>query len=86
MAFMLPFALAEFLTGWSPSRALSDAFLTVEERKANLQPRLGFVERVQGPFAHSILFGLFCSLGVANFFVFREALISARPASGWRSQ
>ena len=76
MAFLLPFALAEFLTGWSPLRAVSDAFLTVEERKANLQPRLGFVERVQGPFAHSILFGLFCSLGVANFFfVFRDAFV-----------
>jgi hypothetical protein len=76
MAFLLPFALAEFLTGWSPLRAVSEALLTVEERKINRQPRLGFVERVQGPFAHSILFGLFCSLGVANFFfVFREALV-----------
>ncbi len=76
MAFLFPFALAEFLTGWSPLRAISEAFLTVEERTINLQPRLGFVERVQGPFAHSILFGLFCSLGVANFFfVFREALV-----------
>jgi hypothetical protein len=76
MAFLFPFALTEFLTGWSPLRAISEAFLTVEERNINRQPRLGFVERVQGPFAHSILFGLFCSLGVANFFfVFREALV-----------
>jgi hypothetical protein len=76
MAFLFPFVLAEFLTGWSPLRAVSDAFLSVEERRINRQPRLGFVERAQGPFAHSILFGLFCSLGVANFFfVFREALI-----------
>jgi hypothetical protein len=76
MAFLLPFALTEFLTGWSPLRAVSDAFLTVEERKANRSARLGFIERVQGPFAHSILFGLFCSLGVANFFfVFRDAFV-----------
>jgi hypothetical protein len=76
MAFLFPFALAEFLTGWSPLRAISDAFLSVEGRKTNLKPRLGFVERAQGPFDHSILFGLFCSVGVANFFfVFREALI-----------
>ena len=46
-------------------------------------PRLGFVERVQGPFAHSILFGLFCSLGVANFFfVFREALVKRAARVG----
>jgi len=76
MAFLLPFALAEFLTGWSPLRAISEAFLAVDERHINRQPRLGFVERVQGPFAHSILFGLFCSLGVANFFfVFRDAFV-----------
>ena len=76
MAFLFPFALAEFLTGWSPLRAISEAFLTVEERTINSKLRLGFAERVQGPFAHPILFGLFCSLGVANFFfVFREALV-----------
>jgi hypothetical protein len=77
MAFLFPFAVTEFLTGWSPLRAISEAFLTVEERANNTwKLRLGFAERVQGPFAHAILFGLFCSLGVANFFfVFREALV-----------
>lgn len=83
MAFLFPFALTEFLTGWSPLRAISEAFLSVEERNINRQPRLGFVERVQGPFAHSILFGLFCSLGVANFFfVFRESLVKRMARVG----
>jgi hypothetical protein len=76
MAFLLPFALSEFLIGWSPLRAVSEAFLTVEERNINRTPRLGFLERVQGPFAHAILFGLFCSLGVANFFfVFGDSFV-----------
>ncbi len=76
MLFLLPFALVEFLTGWSPLRAMSEAFMTVEERKENHAARLGFAERVQGPFAHAILFGLFCSLGVANFFFsYGDALV-----------
>lgn len=76
MVFLLPFALIEFATGWSPLRAISEAFLTVAERRENRQPRLGFLERAQGPFAHAILLGLFCSLGIANFFfTYRDAFV-----------
>ncbi len=76
MVFLLPFAIVELLTGWSPLRAVAEAVMTVDERKENTKARLGFAERVQGPFAHSILFGLFCSLGVANFFfTYRDAFV-----------
>lgn len=54
---LLPFALYEWLTGNNPIlAAFGTVFPTVELTE---MPRAG-VWRVQGPFAHSILFGLFC--------------------------
>jgi hypothetical protein len=56
---LLPFALYEWVTGDKPIlSALSAIFPTVEI--TTLTPRWGFW-RVQGPFSHSIEFGLFCT-------------------------
>lgn len=83
LLFLLPFAVLEFLTGWSPLRTISQMFLNVDERRTNRMPRLGFQDRVQGPFPHSILFGLFCSLAVANlFYHFRKGIIRRFGAAG----
>jgi len=55
---LLPFAVYEWLTASKPLlSAFGAVFPTVEVTL--MQPRLGFW-RVQGPFAHSIAFGLFC--------------------------
>jgi hypothetical protein len=83
LLFLLPFALLEFLTGSSPLRTISQMFLNVDERRLNRLPRLGFQDRVQGPFPHSILFGLFCSLAVANlFYHFRRGIVRRFGAAG----
>ncbi len=60
---LLPFAVYEWLTGSKPIlAAFSMVFPTVDV--TTMTPRLGFW-RVQGPFSHSILFGLFCGSIVA---------------------
>jgi hypothetical protein len=70
---LLPFAAYEWVTGKKPLLSTFGAvFPTVDVTL--MQPRLGFW-RVQGPFAHSIMFGLFCgSMFVLAFFV---------PAAGY---
>jgi hypothetical protein len=68
LLFLLPFSLIELTSGFSPLRFVFERVLAVEDRQGNMMPRLGFRDRVQGPFPHSILFGLFCSLAVANLF------------------
>jgi O-antigen ligase len=58
MICLLPFALYEWVTGEKPLLVLFGAiFPTVEVTK--MVPRMG-LWRVQGPFSHSILFGVFC--------------------------
>lgn len=55
---LLPFALYEWTTGQKPLLTiLGTVFPTVEITL--MEPRMGFW-RVQGPFGHSIVFGLFC--------------------------
>ncbi len=55
---LLPFALYEWVTGQKPLLTLFETvFPTVEMTR--MEPRMGFW-RVQGPFGHSIVFGLFC--------------------------
>lgn len=57
ITLLLPFAIYEWLTGNKPILTVFSAvFPTVE---VTVMPRSGFW-RAQGPFAHSILFGLFC--------------------------
>jgi len=58
-----PFAIYEWITGSKPIlQALSTIFPTVEI--TFMTPRWGFW-RVQGPFSHSIEFGLFCTSVIA---------------------
>lgn len=58
MMCLLPFALYEWMTGEKPLLvAFGTIFPTVEVTK--MVPRMG-LWRVQGPFSHSILFGVFC--------------------------
>ncbi|MDQ0559938.1 O-antigen ligase [Rhizobium mesoamericanum] len=58
IACLVPFALWEWLTGAKPLLvAFGTIFPTVDE--APMVPRMG-LWRVQGPFSHSILFGVFC--------------------------
>jgi O-antigen ligase len=58
MMCLLPFALYEWMTGEKPLlAAFGTIFPTVEVTK--MVPRMG-LWRVQGPFSHSILFGVFC--------------------------
>lgn len=56
---LLPFAAYEWVTGSKPILSTFGHVLPTVEVTL-MQPRWGFW-RVQGPFAHSILFGLFCS-------------------------
>ena len=72
---LLPFAAYEWVTGQKPLlMAFGAVFPTVDVTL--MQPRLGFW-RVQGPFAHSIMFGLFCgSMFVLAFYV---------PAAGYKT-
>lgn len=63
IALLLPFALYEWMTGRAILLELfGKVFPTVE--LAPMPPRMG-VYRVQGPFSHSILFGVFCGSLVA---------------------
>ena len=63
IAVLLPFALVEALTGTKPLLKFFGAFLPTPESQW-MPPRLG-LERAQGPFEHSILFGVFCGSAVA---------------------
>lgn len=63
VVLMAPFAVYEWITGSKPIlAAFSMVFPTVDVTR--MVPRLGFW-RVQGPFSHSILFGVFCGSIVA---------------------
>lgn len=67
IAFLLPFALIEAFTGSKPLINLAHMVLPALEpydagRRAGLW-------RVQGPFEHSILFGVFCGAGLAMTFL-----------------
>lgn len=63
---LLPFSLYEWTTGGKPILvAFGSIFPTVEITM--MQPRLGFW-RVQGPFSHSIEYGLFCGSLLALVF------------------
>ncbi|HEU0221891.1 MAG TPA: hypothetical protein VFR34_06730, partial [Paracoccaceae bacterium] len=58
VAIMLPFALYESVTGHNIMRAVFAAFFPVGY-DIWMEPRWG-LDRVQGPFEHPILFGVFC--------------------------
>jgi hypothetical protein len=74
---LLPFSLYEWITGSKPLlNAFGYVFPTVEITE--LQPRWGFW-RVQGPFPHAIVYGVFCgSIFALTHLVLRE---EGSPAS-----
>lgn len=66
LLFYLPFVLIELVTRRMLVSEILGIVLEVPPR-AGQGPRLG-LWRVQGFLPHSILFGLFCSIGIANFY------------------
>lgn len=66
--FSVPFAISEAITGRMVIPRFLDAIPFVSSvNDVNYRRRLG-LDRVQFVFAHPILYGLFCSLGVATYF------------------
>lgn len=86
LAFLAPFAVIENLTGrMLISEALSPLFQThpkVLLRSAE-DYRMGLV-RAQGVVEHSILWGVFCSIAIANaFYLYRETFARSVMLSGF---
>lgn len=72
LAVLAPVAVIELLTGRMPVADLLAPFVAVTQ-KIDFD-RLG-LSRVQAGFAHPILFGLFCSLLIANvFYLYRDRI------------
>ena len=68
-----PFVLVEFLTDRQYLQEIFRPFLDVFTKPDSSYGRLGF-HRVMAGFEHPILFGLFCSMAVANvFYLYRHA-------------
>jgi hypothetical protein len=77
LLLLLPFALFELFTGRNLWAALFDLIFSVHQKPGSAYGRLG-LERVMSGFEHPILYGLFCSFGVANFFyVFQPRIFKA---------
>jgi hypothetical protein len=83
LIFLFPFAVFELLT----ERVLiNELFAPFFETFGNVyhDPRAGFW-RVQTTFEHPILFGLFCSIGMANvFYIYRNEIAKQLPLTGFR--
>lgn len=74
---LFPFALFELFTGRNLWAALFDPIFSVHQKPRSAYGRMG-LERVLSGFEHPILFGLFCSIGIANFFyVYQPKLFNA---------
>ncbi len=67
MVVLLPFALVEAFTGKMILPDLLRMVFDAPQRTSRAYGRMG-LERVYSVFAHPILFGLFCSIAVANVF------------------
>lgn len=65
MAFLLPFALIELFTGKMIIPQIIDTVFESHSRGVSAVGRMG-LERVYAVFEHPILFGMFCSLAIAN--------------------
>lgn len=65
MAFLLPFALIELFTGKMIIPQIIDTVFESHSRGISATGRMG-LERVYAVFEHPILFGMFCSLVIAN--------------------
>lgn len=64
---LFPFALFELFTGRNLWAMLFDPIFSIHQKPRSAYGRMG-LERVMSGFEHPILYGLFCSLGMANFF------------------
>lgn len=77
MIFLFPFALVELFTGRLVIPSVVGVVFETVHRGASAYGRMG-LERVYAVFEHPILFGMFCSLAIANLFYM------ARGTSFWR--
>jgi len=81
LAIMLPFAVIELFTRQMLLSNVLSKVVAVHSQ-AGQPPRLG-LNRVQAFAEHSILFGLFCSIGVANlFYIHREEIVKRLSRTG----
>jgi hypothetical protein len=71
---LFPFALFELFTGKNLWAWLFDPIFSIHLKPRSAYGRMG-MERVMSGFEHPILFGLFCSLGIANFYYFYQPKI-----------
>lgn len=76
---LLPFSILELLTGRNLWAELFDLFVSVRPKDGSAYGRMG-LERVTSGFEHPILYGLFCSLGLANLFYFSRSKVKAIAA------
>jgi hypothetical protein len=77
LAVLLPFAMIELLTGRMLITEVLGKFVKATQKFNEMRNGLS---RSQVVFPHSILFGLFCSLGVANvYYLYRDRLMSMLP-------
>lgn len=82
LALMMPFVIPEFITSEAYLLEIFRDIFGSSFKDLNHPPRLGF-ERAQGVFEHPILFGVFCSLGLANaIFIWHHSKFKARMIAG----
>ena len=83
LILLLPFAVVELLTGRLVIPEIVGHFFETTSRYSNhygsATGRMG-LERVYAVFEHPILFGMFCSLGIANLFYFGRGKSTLRVA------
>ena len=81
LVFMFPFVILEQIT---QKPLLNQLLGTVLRTHADYsgEQRLG-LNRVQGFFEHPILYGMFCSLGIANFYFLTSGLVKRLAMTGF---
>lgn len=67
LIFLLPFALIELITGHIVIAEIAGNIFDTISRGRSAYGRMG-LERVYAVFAHPILYGLYCSLAIANLY------------------
>lgn len=83
LTILLPFALYELSTSRAIMQEISQSVLGMSHGNVTDSPRAGTLWRVQSVFQHPILFGLFCSVAVANiFFIWRNSIARAFSGAG----
>ena len=81
LVFMLPFVILEQITQKPLLNQLLGAVLRTHADYSG-ERRLG-LNRVQGFFEHPILYGMFCSLGIANFYFLTASLTKRLAMTGF---